>query len=105
MLLGTILGALLGGLLLLPILGVQKSVVVAAGLNMLVATLYWLLGPQEVTRRRAMSVMLFPAAFLIAVAFIPEWDRSIVQSGVFFNADRLVNLEYDGPAGARLAAR
>ena len=96
---GTILGALVGGLLLLPILGVQKSVVVAAGLNMLVASLYWLLGPQEVTRRRVMSAMLFPAAFLIAVALIPEWDRSIVQSGVFFNADRLVNW-HDGPAGA-----
>lgn len=83
--LGTILGAVAGGFLLVPWLGVGDTVVLAAavelGLALLVA---WKLSPGEARRRLALAAPFTAGLALVAVAR-PGWDVLLMNSGVYMN--------------------
>jgi spermidine synthase len=80
---GTILGALLGGVAILPWLGAQGSVMAAAGLYALVAAGFWSLSSAEpITGRYAIAVGV-AAILSITGWLIPPWDRVVMTSGVF----------------------
>jgi spermidine synthase len=90
---GTIVGSLIGGLLLLPTVGVHRAVVLGAGLYVAVAVLFWWVRPVRVA---AATRWLGGAAILAGFAFVawavPPWDKALMSSGVFFNAERMVGL-------------
>ncbi len=93
---GTIFGALLGGLLLLPTLGVQNSLLLAAGLHVLVGAGFWLLRPGQfaaAVRYGAAATVIVLFGFLIWL--IPPWDQALMTSGVFFNVDNYLAYEYE----------
>jgi len=88
---GTILGALLGGLFILPWLGVHYSIMLAAGLYFLVAVAFWLkskIGIRGVYRH----VVTVSAVFLVLTTawLIPAWDKMLMSSGVFSNSDSIL---------------
>ena len=86
---GTLFGALLGGLVLLPTFGIQRSVLLAAGLYVAIALLFWLVRPAPVTATvRYGGLLAGLAGFVLAIVVLPPWDRALMSSGVFFNADR-----------------
>lgn len=87
---GTILGALLGGVFLLPTLGVQTTLLLAAGLHVAVGAGFWLMRPAELK-----GALRYGAAIAALLLFgltawlVPPWDRALMTSGVFVNAPRL----------------
>ena len=87
---GTILGALLGGVLLLPALGVQTSLLLAAGLHVAVGAAFWLMRPEQLKGPlrygAAIAALLL---FGLAAWLVPPWDRALMTTGVFVNAPRL----------------
>ena len=88
--LGTVLGSLAAGLLLLPQLGAEELLHVIAGLFVCCGAVLWLLRSKN--RRGAAVVQM--AALLVAVALVsralPRWERTMMTSGVFINASRIL---------------
>jgi spermidine synthase len=80
---GTILGALLGGVAILPWLGVQGSVMAAAGLYALVAAGFWLLSNAAPRPGRYATAVGVAGVLSVTAWLIPPWDRVVMTSGVF----------------------
>jgi spermidine synthase len=99
---GTILGALLGGLFILPWLGVHDSIRLAAGLYFMVAAGFWLFSTISVSPayRRATAALAALAVALIAF-LIPPWDKAMMVSGVFSRPDN-INIALRGQPGKSL---
>ena len=83
--LGTIAGSLLGGLFLLPLFGVQRSLVAASALHVVVGIGFWIVGSEgRAARRRFLPVSMAAAGIALLAVAAPPWDRSLMSSGVFF---------------------
>ena len=81
---GTILGALLGGLLILPSLGIHDSVRLAAGLYFLVAAGFWLFAVVGIRWMGQLAVAGVACLLIVSIAWlIPPWDKTMMVSGVF----------------------
>ncbi|MDH3400930.1 MAG: fused MFS/spermidine synthase [Chromatiales bacterium] len=81
---GTILGALLGGLLILPWLGIHDSLKLAAALYFLVALGFWMFSSAGAGRSYRYAVAAMAACALLAAAWlVPAWDKLMMTSGVF----------------------
>ncbi|MSQ97671.1 MAG: hypothetical protein EXR85_00005 [Xanthomonadales bacterium] len=90
--LGTIFGALLGGLVLLPSLGIQHSIILAAGIYVAAAIGFWLAAhhPRPLTTAVAVSV------FLLAAYLLPSWDRMMMARGIYYEPQQYVEGLHDG---------
>jgi len=81
--LGTVIGSLLAGLVLIPLIGVKHAIEVGIGCNLLAALLV-LLFTGSVPRRQmfiALSIIVFAVtSYLI---FVPSWNSGAMLSGVF----------------------
>ncbi len=88
---GTILGALLGGLFILPWLGVHYSIMLAAGLYLLVAIAFWMHSSVHMGKmsQRAISVAAV-LVFMVIAWSIPPWDKALMVSGVFVTPDTYI---------------
>jgi spermidine synthase len=84
---GAILGSFFAGFALLPLVGTQKTIAVAAGLNLAVAVALFLLLPRP--RRAARAAISAAAAvlFFVAVLQAHTWDRYMLNTG-FFDSPR-----------------
>ena len=81
---GTILGALLGGVLILPWLGAQDSIRLAAGLYLLVAAAFWILSARSASTIYRFALAASVASVVVATAWlVPPWDKTLMVSGVF----------------------
>ncbi len=101
--LGTVLGALLGGLLVLPALGIHYSLVLAGGLYTLVAAGLLFAGQS----RRPLMVAAAAAVLVAAVAITPGWNRYQMAMGAYYAPEARLKLlqeqgTLDAPAGERL---
>jgi len=81
--LGTIFGSLLGGLVLLPWLGIHYSIMLSAGLYVMAAFGFWLGG----SRRQLLGLTAALLWFAIAAWQVPSWDRSLMAKGVFYRPE------------------
>jgi len=81
--LGTIIGALAGGLILIPGLGVKLTLELAIAVNLLFGL--WVLGLHPaVTRRRIQQVAGLAAVLAVGyLLFVPGWDQRALATGVF----------------------
>ncbi len=88
---GTIAGALLAGYALVPALGVQASMIAAAGVNIAVGAAVLGAGARPGWRRAAAvpAVALFAAGAL----FLPRWDPRVMVAGVSVYAHRFTMME------------
>lgn len=80
---GNILGAVLGGLALIPLLGLKTTLESAAALNLLTGvSVLAAIGPhRRQLARRALIVSAAGAALYIGLA--PGWERQLLTSGVY----------------------
>jgi hypothetical protein len=86
---GTILGAALGGLAVLPLTGLQGGVLLASsGGILLAAAVAWAIPGWTAARRLAASA-LAAAAAAAGIALKPAWDPLVMNSGVFQYAREL----------------
>ena len=85
---GSALGPLMAGFWLIPLLGMQKSLVLSGGLYLLVAGLAAFVFFKKWTVK--LTVVLASVALMIFFWFIPSWDSAVLGSGVYIYANNLV---------------
>jgi len=86
---GNILGSFLGGFLLIPFMGIQNSIFVAVGSNILVSGLYMGLSQRV---KPAIRIGFTATIILITVTGIlstPQWDPGRMSFGPFHEASRI----------------
>lgn len=83
---GSVLGAFAGGFLLIPWLGLQRSLLSLAMMNLgVAAVLLWRSQWGGQSRRRAVAAALVMAPVL-ALGLLPGWDARLLNSGVYLYA-------------------
>ena len=99
--LGTVIGSLLAGLVLIPLIGVKHTIEVGIGCN-LAAAIFLIVFTPAFSRRQITIVLpvVFLAITLYAV-FVPNWSRGAMLSGVFRN----INTNTEPPASYSVFAR
>ena len=79
---GTILGSLIGGFLMIPILGVQNTILWAIFINIVLGTVLLYSSSLQVN----MKTYVLPGLLLVWVLGargIPAWDKAVISSGSF----------------------
>ncbi len=92
---GAILGAFAGGFILLPLFGIQQSIIIGALVNLLVGWLLLMADPLPGRAYRFVAGGLIAASVVIFASRFPLWDRSILTSGVTIYANRFASLPTD----------
>ena len=81
---GTILGASVGGLVLLPKFGIEYSLFIAAGLSCLIGVVFWLAGSATfATGTRLAGALLIILLPILITTVLPRWDNLFMQKGAF----------------------
>ncbi len=87
---GTILGSAIAGLVLIPLMGTQKTLVFAVAANLLAAGLMltWLLDRRIVQAAVGFVVEIAVIVVVLAIGAGTQWDRYLMQSAPYIYADR-----------------
>jgi spermidine synthase len=80
---GAIFGSVCGGFVFLPWLGIQNSLFTAVAINFLVGTVLVFKDRTLAHFKRGILTVALPVLLVIAVIFIPRWDRDLITSGVY----------------------
>lgn len=86
--LGSLLGASIGGLVLIPAVGMQQTILLGAVLNFLAGALVLLLWSQPAVHRRVATFALATAGLVVGIALVRPWSPWLLTSGVYVYADR-----------------
>ncbi len=86
--LGSVLGAALGGLLFVPLIGLQVTIVLGAILNFVAGSLAAAVSVNQPAWRRLAIAASGTMAMLLALLFLRPWSPWIMSSGVYVYADR-----------------
>jgi len=81
--LGNVLGAVMAGLVLLPALGIKTLIETGIVVNLLVGSLVVWTALQWGLRRKVGIVTACFLSFLLYLAWVPAWDKTILSSGEF----------------------
>ncbi len=80
---GTILGSFLGGFVFIPWLGLQNTVALSIGINMLLGAVI-LFRSQSVSQNlKYYGLPLLLAGSVWATQALPQWDKAVISSGSF----------------------
>jgi spermidine synthase len=80
---GAALGSTIGGFCLLPILGIERTLMALAYASLIVGICFCLVGRVSTgVRATALAMSVFGAA--IGVFFPPQWDKQLLSAGPFF---------------------
>ncbi len=84
---GTILGTLVGGLLILPHFGIHGSTFLAAAVSVAAGGLFWMRCTIP-SRRQSVQAIAGVAAVVGLMGFlVPKWDQTVMTSGVFYHTN------------------
>ncbi|MBE9536888.1 MAG: fused MFS/spermidine synthase [Proteobacteria bacterium] len=85
--LGGIFGSLLAGLYYIPHFGVQKTILLTAGINLFIGLALLMQSPvvKEVTK--SFMVIALGSFFAFYSAWVPQWDNKILNLGVYVYAE------------------
>jgi len=89
--LGATIGAALGGLFLIPAIGLQGTILAAMGLNLTVAVTVLVTGTKPLGPRLAAAGGVVLAAALLT-AVIPPWSPKAMSSGTYVYASRYLDM-------------
>lgn len=93
--LGTLVGAVAGGLMLLPWLGIKRLIEFGALINLAVGAIALLLSPGLTRAQKASALTASFALFVFYLLFFPDWDKNILSSGTFRMRDFRVGVSYE----------
>ena len=91
---GSICGSLVAGFLLIPVIGLENSIVFAACINILTGLVVLISsGSWDFGASRANQIEAIVSVFLLflALAVIPSWDKRVLASGVYFEPQQYRN--------------
>lgn len=80
---GTIIGSFLAGFVLIPWIGVQNTILVAVGLNLLVGTIVLVLSADLTLNSK---IYVLPAILVVCFLYgrsMGTWDKSVISSGSY----------------------
>jgi len=102
--LGAILGSLLAGFVLVPMIGLHLTIRLVSAIGTIMAIAILVLSSH--TRSR-MAGFALAGVVLIAIAIVPQWDPALLSSGAYKYASQLrgLNLESALTAGELLSYR
>jgi spermidine synthase len=101
---GAIVGSLLAGFVLVPMIGLHTTIRIVAAVSAIAAIAILVVSPGGRAQRANYA---FAVAVVIAAAVVPEWDRSLLSSGAYKYAIAMrgANLESALTAGELLSYR
>ena len=84
--LGAMVGPLFTGFVIIPLIGIQRSIFLVALIYLAIAGAVFLLGPMRRPKFRALAT---GALVIVAVvgSLLPSWDPVVLNSGVYMYAD------------------
>ncbi len=91
--LGTVLGSLLAGFVLLPQLGLELSILIAAGLNLAVCAAVLIASRQTVLRPARLAVLGALALFVCARLVFARLDPLVMTAGVYMYPEFFLGAE------------
>ena len=94
--LGAIIGAFLGGFLLIPTIGVQHSIGLAVAVNAAVGVLLVGMDPSRRLAARLTAAATLAAAAVLAFLGFGAWDKGVMTSGVAIYYYNYTGLPTDG---------
>ncbi len=89
---GTILGAALTGFLIVPVIGIQRTLVLGAVINTAIAVLTFFSQPENRSRRRLAGGGTALALVLAAGVFVKPWNTSLIASDTAVNPSRIAGV-------------
>jgi spermidine synthase len=93
---GTIIGSIGAGFVLIRSVGIQNTVIIAATANLIAGAGVIALAAGGANRRRLVAVGVAAAAFAALVVVVPRWDPNLMSTGVGVYAQLLVGKGADG---------
>ena len=90
--LGAIIGSILAGFILIPWLGAQNSILIAAAMNITAAGVILLHAPSLSSPKRVAGALVTVVIAVLVSYPISPWDASVLSSGPFLYAGRYKNL-------------
>lgn len=90
---GAVLGSIAAGLVLVPLVGLQKTIVFGSLLNLAAGLAVCLLATEGVFIRRMATVIGSGIAMVGCIAVLKPWSPNILNSGVFLYAERYLTME------------
>jgi spermidine synthase len=84
---GNILGAFAGGFLLIPWLGIQRTIAVAVVVNLVLGITILLSGTSPTRARKFVTAGVAALLLVAVVPAVPSWDPVIMSSGAYLYAD------------------
>ncbi len=85
--LGAIFGSFAGGFLLIPALGIQRSIAVAVIVNLALGAGLIALSPAATRARRLIGFAVAAVILTLFLPNVPRWDPVIMSSGAYLYAD------------------
>ncbi len=92
---GAILGAFAGGFILIPVIGVQNSIILAVVINLVVGCFLVLVDPHVANAPRLALGLAVLAGVVLIPKNMPRWDRAVLTSAVTVYNDRYEGLPLD----------
>ncbi len=89
---GCVLGPLSMSFVLIPLIGVQKSIAIAAALYLAIGFAALCLSPRLRPRGKAVAGIVLCGIMITGLA-MPPWTRELLSSGVYFHSE---GYQYDG---------
>ncbi|MCK4548016.1 MAG: fused MFS/spermidine synthase [Candidatus Eisenbacteria sp.] len=100
---GSILGSLMAGFVIIPLLGTQRSEFVGAGLSIALGSTILLLNGRIRAWRRLVSVGVAAAVFVGCLLYLPRWDMKVLLWGVYHKAAQFMPVGRDPSAPEDIA--
>ena len=97
---GSVIGPLATGFLLIPMIGIQSSLLAAAVVYLVLGVVLMAADPHT-ERRFKMAAVVVLAVGVLSVVVYPRWDSRVMTSGVYIYADRFLALQKTQPDAVR----
>jgi spermidine synthase len=92
---GSILGSLMAGFVIIPALGTQRSEFLGAGFSIVLGSVILLMNTRIGTWRRMVSVAVAVAVFVGSIFYLPRWDMKVLLWGVYHKAAQFMPVGRD----------
>ncbi|MGA1823397.1 MAG: fused MFS/spermidine synthase [bacterium] len=87
--LGSILGSFIGAFMLIPLLGIQKTILAAVLINIMVGSVFIIMCRTLSTGHKGIIVTAVIVGVIIVTSLSPGWDVSLISSGAYVNTMKL----------------
>lgn len=89
---GTILGAALTGFMILPLIGIQKTIYGGATISILIAMIAFLMDRHSQTIKKLMMTTVLLVMVFFTAAWVQPWNNAVISSDTAVKPEKLLEL-------------